>query len=157
MNTALIVVLSVVAAAVIAFFVWRIVRKNKLIKKIEQETGVKHKRRTFKEWFFAHLPSKRRLIQVYAALLYNANIKGYISGSIYTSPTTKYVCVPGLNCYSCPGAVGACPLGAFQNALAESSVRAPYYVIGILAIFGLIFARTICGFLCPVGLCQELL
>ena len=157
MSTALIVITCIVAAAVIAFFVWRGVRKYRLIKKIEAETGVKLVRRSVLDWLKAHKPSKRRLVQLYATLLYNANIKGFISGSIYTSATTKYVCVPGLNCYSCPGAVGACPLGALQNALAESSVRAPYYVIGILAIFGLTLARTVCGWLCPIGLGQELL
>ncbi|MBO4377928.1 MAG: 4Fe-4S binding protein, partial [Clostridia bacterium] len=101
-------------------------------------------------------PGRRRLIQLYAALLYNAHIKGFISGKIYTGPL-KNVCVPGLNCYSCPGAVGACPLGALQNALASVHTRAPYYILGILMLFGLIFGRTVCGFLCPVGLIQELL
>ncbi len=104
----------------------------------------------------AHLPTRRRLIQLYAALLYNANLKGYIKGEIYTG-NTKALCVPGLNCYSCPGAVGACPLGALQNALASSGNRAPYYVLGILMLFGLTLGRTVCGFLCPVGLAQELL
>lgn len=107
-------------------------------------------------WIKNHLPTRRRLIQVYAALLYNANLKGYISGEIYTG-NTKAVCVPGLNCYSCPGAVGACPLGALQNALASSGNRAPYYMFGILMLFGLTLGRTICGYLCPLGLIQELL
>ncbi len=107
-------------------------------------------------WFVAHKPTKRRLIQVYAALLYNANIKGFITGNIYTG-NTKYACVPGLNCYSCPGAVGACPLGALQNALASSDTKAPFYVIGIILLFGLLLGRTICGFLCPMGLIQDLL
>ncbi len=110
----------------------------------------------FSNWIKNHLPTKRRLIQVYAALLFNANLKGYISGRIYTGKT-KYACVPGMNCYSCPGAVGSCPLGSLQNALASSGNTAPYYVIGILALFGLILGRTICGYLCPVGLGQELL
>jgi len=101
------------------------------------------------------LPS-RRLIQLYAALLYNAHAKGFIKGEIYTGPV-KAVCVPGLNCYSCPGAVGACPLGSLQNALASSGKRAPYYVIGILLLFGIILGRTVCGYLCPMGLLQELL
>lgn len=105
MSTALIVTLCVVAAAVIAFFTYRGVRKHIVAKRVEAQTGVKIKRRTFKEWCAAHMPSKRRLIQVYATLLYNANIKGFISGKIYQSATTKYLCVPGLNCYSCPGAV----------------------------------------------------
>ena len=102
------------------------------------------------------LPSRRRLIQLYTALLYNAHIKGFIKGEIYTGQL-KNVCVPGLNCYSCPGAVGACPLGALQNALASSDKRAPFYILGILMLLGLIFGRTICGFLCPLGLLQELL
>ncbi|MDE6058754.1 MAG: redoxin domain-containing protein [Clostridia bacterium] len=109
-----------------------------------------------KDWFKRHKPSKRRLIQIYAALLYNANIKGFIKGEIYTGPV-KNVCVPGFNCYSCPGAGAACPLGALQNALASSGTKAPVFVLGIILLFGLILGRTICGFLCPVGLGQELL
>ena len=101
-------------------------------------------------------PSKRRLIQLYAALLYNAHLKGFIQGEIYTGPA-KALCVPGLNCYSCPGAVGACPLGALQNALAATGRRAGFYVLGILLLFGLTLGRTICGWLCPFGLIQELL
>lgn len=108
-----------------------------------------------KDWFIRHKPSKRRLIQVYAALLYNANIKGFITGNIYKG-NSKTLCVPGLNCYSCPGAVGACPLGALQNALSSSGTRAPAYVFGIIILFGLLLGRTVCGFLCPVGLFQDL-
>ena len=52
-----------------------------------------------KNWWKRHKPSKRRLIQLYAALLYNANIKGFINGSIYKGGT-KNMCLPGLNCYS---------------------------------------------------------
>lgn len=101
-------------------------------------------------------PTKRRLIQLYSALLYNANLKGFVNGTIYTGKS-KALCVPGLNCYSCPGAIGACPLGALQNALASSGTRAATYVIGTLLLFGLILGRTICGWLCPFGLLQELL
>jgi len=100
------------------------------------------------------LPSQRRLIQLYAALLYNAHARGFIKGEIYTGPL-KSVCVPGLNCYSCPGAAGACPLGSLQNALAVSGKRAPHYVLGILMLFGVMLGRTICGYLCPTGLLQE--
>ena len=107
-------------------------------------------------WIKNHLPTRRRVIQLYAALLYNAHAKGYITGNIYTG-ATKVLCVPGLNCYSCPGAVGACPLGALQNAIASSRNRTPAYVLGILMLYGLILGRTICGYLCPVGLVQELL
>lgn len=107
-------------------------------------------------WWSAHKPTRRRLIQLYAALLYNAHAKGFLKGEIYTGPL-KNLCVPGLNCYSCPGAIGACPLGALQNALASSGSRGPWYVLGILMLLGLTFGRTICGWLCPMGLIQELL
>ena len=108
-----------------------------------------------KKWICSHIPTQRRLIQLYAALLYNAHLKGYITGNIYTG-AVKNLCVPGLNCYSCPGAIGACPLGALQNAIASSGSRTPNYVLGILLLYGLTFGRTICGFLCPLGLLQDL-
>ena len=109
-----------------------------------------------KDWFIAHKPSKRRLIQLYAALLTNANLKGFFTGKIYTGDTKK-VCAPGLNCYSCPGAVMACPLGALQDSLAQSGKTVPSYILGILLLYGLLLGRLICGFLCPFGLIQELL
>jgi len=101
-------------------------------------------------------PTKRKIIQLYSALLYNAQLKGFSTGQIYTG-SMKNICVPGLNCYSCPGAVGACPLGALQNALASSTTRTPAYMLGIIVLLGLLLGRTICGFLCPFGLIQELL
>ena len=85
-----------------------------------------------KNWFVAHAPTKRHLIQLYAALLFNANLKGLVKeGTFYKGPL-KNICTPGLNCYSCPSASGACPLGALQNALYASPARYPYYVFGII-------------------------
>ena len=107
-------------------------------------------------WWQAHRPTARRLVQLYAALLQNAHLRGFVEGTIYTGPT-KAVCVPGLNCYSCPAAVGACPLGALQNAIAASANRPAFYVIGLLLLFGLTLGRVICGWLCPMGLIQEAL
>ena len=109
-----------------------------------------------KQWWSAHKPTKRRVIQLYAALLTNANLKGFGSGKIYQG-NIKSVCAPGLNCYSCPAASAACPLGALQNALANSGTKLPYYVLGILVLYGFLFGRWICGFLCPFGLIQDLL
>ena len=109
-----------------------------------------------KEWWKVHKPTKRRWIQLYSALLFNANIKGFFNGQIYQG-ATKNVCIPSLNCYSCPGAVGACPLGSLQNALNDSKIRTPAYIFGTIFLFGLLLGRTICGFLCPVGLGQALL
>ena len=100
------------------------------------------------------IPTKRRLIQLYTALLFNANIKGYIQGDMF-SGVEKGICSPGINCYSCPGAIGACPLGTLQNSLKSRN----YFLLifGILFLYGVIFGRFICGWLCPFGLVQDLL
>ncbi|MBE6618626.1 MAG: 4Fe-4S binding protein [Ruminococcaceae bacterium] len=104
----------------------------------------------------SRLPLKRRLIQLYAALLFNANLKGFGNGFIYRG-AVKNMCAPGLNCYSCPGASAACPLGALQNSLTVANKTVPYYMFGIIMLYGLLFGRWICGFLCPFGLIQDLL
>ena len=109
-----------------------------------------------KNWWADHGITKRRLIQLYSALLFNSYLKGYITGDIFKG-ITKNVCTPGLNCYSCPGAVTSCPLGSLQSAFSASKNTAPYYVIGIIMLFGIIFGRWICGWLCPFGLFQDLL
>ena len=106
-----------------------------------------------KNWGANH---KRRLIQLYSALLFNSYLKGYVTGDIFKG-VTKNLCTPGLNCYSCPGAVTSCPMGALQNAFAESKKSAPYYMLGIIMLYGVIFGRWICGWLCPFGLIQDLL
>ena len=94
-------------------------------------------------------------MQLYFALLFNANVKGFVSGNIYQG-STKQMCVPGINCYSCPGAVGACPLGSLQGAFSADRSTL-YYVGGILLLYSVFFGRMICGWLCPFGLIQELL
>ena len=102
------------------------------------------------------MDKKRMGIQAAAALLQNANFKGFFTGRI-SENAAKGVCVPGLNCYSCPGAVGACPMGALQSFLGARPFRIPYYVVGLLVFFGALLGRAVCGFLCPMGWLQELL
>ena len=109
----------------------------------------------FVEFFKKLKPTKRKLIQLYFALLFNANLKGFIHGSIYQG-NSKIACVPGLNCYSCPGAVGACPLGSLQGSFSADKSTI-FYVGGILLLYCILFGRFICGWLCPFGLIQELL
>ncbi|MCR5250700.1 MAG: 4Fe-4S binding protein [Lachnospiraceae bacterium] len=98
----------------------------------------------------------RHYVQLMAAVLYNCNVPGIVKGSI-SQGKAKGLCVPGLNCYSCPGAVAACPLGSLQSALVSAKYRFPYYILGTLLLFGLLFGRLICGFLCPFGFLQDLL
>ena len=97
----------------------------------------------------------RPLVQIGFTAVTNGYVFGFLTGKIYTGPL-KTACVPGLNCYSCPGALGSCPIGALQAVLTGGS-RFSFYVVGFLLLFGSIFGRFICGWLCPFGLVQDLL
>lgn len=101
------------------------------------------------------IPTRRRIIQLYAALLFNANLKGFISGNIYQGKS-KIMCAPGINCYSCPGAIAACPLGSLQGSFSADKSTL-FYVGGILLLYALLLGRWICGWLCPFGFIQDLL
>ena len=109
-----------------------------------------------KNFFKKIWPTKRKWMQLYFALLFNANVKGFIDGKIYEGKT-KSACMPGINCYSCPGAIAACPMGSLQNAMNGQNHGSLYYVCGILVLYGILFGRMICGWLCPFGWIQELL
>ncbi len=99
---------------------------------------------------------RRLFIQATAAALSNGYLRGFAEGRIFTGKS-KYVCVPGLNCYSCPGALGSCPIGSLQATLGGRTYRFAFYVLGFLMIFGAVFGRFICGFLCPFGLVEDLI
>ena len=98
----------------------------------------------------------RRYIQAAAALLSNLHLPNFLKGEIYRG-AGKTVCVPGLNCYSCPAASGACPIGALQTVAGSAKYGFSYYITGTLILFGVLLGRFICGFLCPFGWFQELL
>lgn len=98
----------------------------------------------------------RGLIQAGAALLTNLHLLNFLKGGIYQGKG-KAVCVPGLNCYSCPAASGACPIGSFQAVVGSSKFSFSYYITGFLILLGVLLGRFICGFLCPFGWFQELL
>ena len=99
---------------------------------------------------------KRRIIQILSAIATDGYIQGFLNSTIYQGKT-KVVCVPGLNCYSCPGALGACPIGSLQGSLGRKQQHYSLYVLGFLFGFGILFGRFICGFLCPFGFLQELI
>ena len=80
-----------------------------------------------------------------------------LSQAKFTQAKLKNACVPGLNCYSCPGAVGACPIGSLQAVIGSWNFKMAYYVVGFLIFIGAMVGRLICGFLCPFGLIQDLL
>ena len=88
----------------------------------------------------------RGWIQAAATLLTNIHIPNFFQGKIYQGKA-KTVCVPGLNCYSCPAATGACPIGAFQAVVGSSRFKFSYYITGFLILLGVTLGRFICGFL----------
>lgn len=111
----------------------------------------KVKKISFKNFF-----KKRNTIQTFATLLTNIHLPNFVKGALYNGKI-KQVCVPGLNCYSCPAATGACPIGSFQAVVGSSKFSFSYYITGILIFFGIMLGRFICGFLCPFGWFQDLL
>lgn len=98
----------------------------------------------------------RSWIQAGATLLTNIHLPNFLKGTIYQGQG-KAVCVPGLNCYSCPAATGACPIGSFQAIVGSSKFSFSYYVTGFLILIGVLLGRFVCGFLCPFGWLQEVL
>ncbi|MCI9221254.1 MAG: 4Fe-4S binding protein [Lachnospiraceae bacterium] len=98
----------------------------------------------------------RTIVQIIFTIFTNGYAYGYLRGKIYQG-NLKYACVPGLNCYSCPGAVASCPLGALQALLNRHGFQVPFAMLGFFFVFGSIFGRFICGWLCPFGLVQDLL
>ena len=100
--------------------------------------------------------TKRLGIQACFAALLNGYAAGFAKGRIFTGPA-KGVCVPVLNCYSCPGALGACPIGSLQAVAGGKGRSFSFYILGALMLFGLAFGRLLCGFACPFGFLQDLL
>ena len=98
----------------------------------------------------------QRVLQLAAAALFNGYALGFGTGRIFTGPS-KGICVPVLNCYSCPGALGACPIGSLQSALGGANRHFPFYILGTLMLFGVLLGRGVCGLLCPFGLVQDLI
>ena len=104
-------------------------------------------------FFRRHL---RTWVQICFAALSNGYAAGFAKGTIYKG-SSKLLCVPGLNCYSCPGALGSCPIGSFQAVIASRNYQFTFYVTGFLLFFGALLGRFVCGWLCPFGLVQDLL
>ena len=98
----------------------------------------------------------RLVVQIVVTFITNSYLLGFKNGTIYQGRWKK-LCVPGLNCYSCPGALGSCPIGAFQSVIGSRNYRFTFYISGLIILFGALCGRFVCGWLCPFGLVQDLL
>ena len=99
---------------------------------------------------------RRKIIQIAAFGFSNSHIGNFAGGRLYKG-SWKNFCNPGMNCYSCPAASFACPIGAMQAVGGSAKFSVSFYVLGFVLALGVIFGRAICGFICPFGLIQELL
>ena len=99
---------------------------------------------------------KRKMIQVAAFGYSNPYLGNFLDGRLYKGKWKSF-CNPGMNCYSCPAATTACPIGAMQAVNGSIDFKTSFYVWGMILAFGVVLGRAVCGFLCPFGLVQELL
>lgn len=105
----------------------------------------------------------RKWVQSLMTFLTNGYWAFPVTRTIYQGPL-KTFCAPGLNCYSCPAATLACPIGSLQEILANirmaletGQYHIGLYVVGSMGVVGGLFGRMICGWACPFGFVQELL
>lgn len=70
-------------------------------------------------------------------------------------PVLKFFPCPVFNCYACPLAIFACPIGTLQHFFIIGAF--PFATLGILGLTGAMVGRMTCGWLCPFGYLQDLL
>jgi ferredoxin-type protein NapH len=88
---------------------------------------------------------KRHLWQISSLVLLNLPFLG----------EWKMVCMPVLNCHSCPWAVFACPIGVLGHFALWGVI--PLLALGTILMLGALFGRVLCGWVCPFGFLQDLL
>ncbi len=96
----------------------------------------------------------RRLSQICSLLVANSHLVAFTTRYVYTGPL-KGFCVPILNCFACPVSVFACPIGALQHFIGLHLF--PFYVVGLIGLFGITLGNLTCGWMCPFGFLQEML
>lgn len=78
-----------------------------------------------------------------------------LHSSFWDWAQVKWLCNPVLSCHSCPLAWFACPIGVFVHYSGYHVI--PYLALGTVVVIGVLFARLLCGWVCPFGFLQDLL
>lgn len=93
------------------------------------------------------LKTSRWKVQLGMLMVLNASFIPWLNPWLKRIPCTT------LHCHACPAATFACPIGSLQN---SGTLRAaPFYVLGILGITGVLVGRLSCGWFCPFGFLQD--
>ena len=92
------------------------------------------------------LAKRRTAVQAISAMALNSYV---------TQRITKGLPCPALNCYACPAAAFACPIGSIQHFIGARR-KVPLYVLGVMGLVGALIGRASCGWFCPFGWLQEL-
>jgi len=100
------------------------------------------------------LQNIRALVQWCSLILSNAYF-GFLNTKQVYQGSLKSICVPILNCHSCPSALFSCPIGTIQHFMTIR--KFPYLLTAYLALIGISVGSLACGWLCPFGLLQDLM
>ena len=92
------------------------------------------------------LKNKRKITQIAAFAVSNLGFLRVLK--------TGFVC-PFLYCYGCPFAAFGCPIGILQNFIVYGQF--PFFAVGSLGVYGMIFGRAFCGWACPFGTLHDML
>jgi len=95
------------------------------------------------------LRDKRILAQIVSFAISNL---GFRIGSIILKTG---IVSPFLYCYGCPFAAFGCPIGVLQNFIINGQF--PFFAIGSLGVYGIVFGRAFCGWACPFGTLHDML
>ena len=91
---------------------------------------------------------KRRIVQLVSVLGLNWYL--FIP---WLGNYTRGFCAPALNCWTCPAAAFSCPMGAMGTSMGSHVF--PFFVLGLLLLFGSLAGRFWCGWVCPFGTLQD--
>ena len=90
--------------------------------------------------------SKRKITQFLALIISNLGFFPILKTGLVS---------PFLYCHGCPFAAFGCPIGIIQNFIVYG--RFPFFTVGSLGIYGILFGRAFCGWACPFGALHDLL